>query len=235
MGGACDSCPSPFLDVSSHMHNYCHKVRFNTYWCWLKCSFCSPTGGAVIKFVRASSLNSSQECEEPATASLGGGSCHLVTSTDSGIIRDIGTRDQPSLTRRAGQRRRITKSDRMALMMESLEELHATPGAPLPKDERPFTARIVVMGDDSTVGRLAKAYHSLRCLQSLHFSTFTYILCQYALTTQTNSFQHILGLIFCPVVYVNRKRTKGILRNILPFFKEFCHEFVGSGRQDICI
>ncbi|XP_023691945.1 phosphoinositide 3-kinase regulatory subunit 6-like [Paramormyrops kingsleyae] len=118
--------------------------------------------GAVIKFVRASSLNYSQECEEPPTASLGGRSRQLVTSTDSGIMRDIGTQDQPSLTRRAGQRRRLTQSDRMALMRESLEEPHATTGAPLPKDERPFTARIVVMGDDRTVGRLAKAYHSLR-------------------------------------------------------------------------
>ncbi|KAM9457397.1 phosphoinositide 3-kinase regulatory subunit 6 isoform 2-T2 [Clarias gariepinus] len=54
--------------------------------------------------------------------------------------------------------------NRMTLMMEVIKESGGTGGSgtSILKDEKNFTARVVVMGDDSTLGRLAKAYHSIR-------------------------------------------------------------------------
>lgn len=63
--------------------------------------------------------------------------------------------------------------NRMTLMMEAIKESGVTAGSgsSILKDERNFTARVVVMGDDSTLGRLAKAYHSIR-YEDLLLSTF---------------------------------------------------------------
>ena len=72
-----------------------------------------------------------------------------------------------------------TVSDSMVLMQDTLEEHGGLGGAGVgedsrrtlqrqagggstPKEPRPFTARIVVMGDDRVLGRLAKAYYGLR-------------------------------------------------------------------------
>lgn len=55
--------------------------------------------------------------------------------------------------------------NRTTLMMEAIKE------SSILKDERNFTARVVIMGDDSTLGRLAKAYHSIR-YESLLLSKF---------------------------------------------------------------
>lgn len=54
--------------------------------------------------------------------------------------------------------------NRMTLMMEAIKEsgVPVGSGSSILKDEKNFTARVVIMGDDSTVGRLAKAYHSIR-------------------------------------------------------------------------
>lgn len=56
--------------------------------------------------------------------------------------------------------------NRMTLMMDAIKESGGTggsgSGSSILKDEKNFTARVVVMGDDSTLGRLAKAYHSIR-------------------------------------------------------------------------
>ncbi|XP_060757577.1 phosphoinositide 3-kinase regulatory subunit 6 isoform X2 [Neoarius graeffei] len=56
--------------------------------------------------------------------------------------------------------------NRMTLMMEVIKESGGTGGSgsgnSILKDEKNFIARVVVMGDDSTLGRLAKAYHSIR-------------------------------------------------------------------------
>lgn len=63
--------------------------------------------------------------------------------------------------------------NRMTLMMEAVKESGGTAasGSPILKDEKNFTARVVVMGDDSTLGRLAKAYHNIRYV-GLLLSTF---------------------------------------------------------------
>lgn len=88
------------------------------------------------------------------------------------------------LSRRGGMKMRPTVSSSMVLMQDSLEE-HVGPGGPRGQGEshrhgsrmlqrpagtmasqskrpRPFTARIVVMGDDRALGRLANAYYCLR-------------------------------------------------------------------------
>lgn len=49
--------------------------------------------------------------------------------------------------------------NRMTLMMEAIK---GNGGCALTKEERNLTARIVVMGDDRTLGRLAKTLYTIR-------------------------------------------------------------------------
>ncbi|XP_028262925.1 phosphoinositide 3-kinase regulatory subunit 6 [Parambassis ranga] len=89
------------------------------------------------------------------------------------------------LNRRGGIKMKPSVKDSMVLMQDTLED-HASLGGgsggrggrrgttlqrragsstmqnPFPKQQRHFTARIVVMGDDRAVGRLAKAYYYFR-------------------------------------------------------------------------
>ncbi|XP_059201221.1 phosphoinositide 3-kinase regulatory subunit 6 isoform X2 [Centropristis striata] len=86
------------------------------------------------------------------------------------------------LSRRGGIKMKPSVKDNMVLMQETLEE-HASLGGgrggskgatlqrragssamqtPFPKQQRHFTARIVVMGDDRVLGRMAKAYYFFR-------------------------------------------------------------------------
>ncbi|KAJ8363460.1 hypothetical protein SKAU_G00122910 [Synaphobranchus kaupii] len=110
-----------------------------------------------------------------------------IMSTDSGIERDLPAsefagagleppaggveQDQVRLTRRGCIKTKPSVSDSMALIQDSPEELGTggtlqrkagSSSTPFPKQQRHFTARIVVMGDDRVLGRLAKAYYSLR-------------------------------------------------------------------------
>ncbi|KAK0150162.1 Phosphoinositide 3-kinase regulatory subunit 6 [Merluccius polli] len=95
------------------------------------------------------------------------------------------------LSRKGGMKKKPTVSDNMVLMQDTLEEHGGLSGGegggqgegsrgwrrtlqrrtgcrasqamrPFSKQPRPFTARIVVMGDDRVLGRLAKAYYCLR-------------------------------------------------------------------------
>uniref|UniRef100_A0A8C2PUG0 Phosphoinositide-3-kinase regulatory subunit 6 n=1 Tax=Cyprinus carpio TaxID=7962 RepID=A0A8C2PUG0_CYPCA len=116
---------------------------------------------------------------------------YSVMSTDSGIERDIqgteasdmefpgGKTLKPEITsgrlsRRGGIKLKPSVTESMALMQDVLEET-GTAGSSgtlqrragnssttLPKEERDYTAKIVVMGDDRAVGRLARAYYWLR-------------------------------------------------------------------------
>lgn len=116
---------------------------------------------------------------------------HSVMSTDSGIERDlqgpdtsdmefIGGRSLKSeqtcgrLSRRGGIKVKPSVTDSMVLMQDVLEETGkagssgtlqrraGSSGTTLPKEERDYTAKIVVMGDDRVLGRLARAYYWLR-------------------------------------------------------------------------
>lgn len=86
------------------------------------------------------------------------------------------------LSRRGGMKVKPSVKDSLALMQDTLEghggglgsreggrevTLQRRAGSnaaqtPFPRQQRLFTARIVVMGGDSVVGRLAKAYYCLR-------------------------------------------------------------------------
>ncbi|XP_046899505.1 phosphoinositide 3-kinase regulatory subunit 6 isoform X1 [Hypomesus transpacificus] len=96
-----------------------------------------------------------------------------------------GELEQSRLSRRGGIKMRPSVTDSMALMQDSLED-PGTPGGrregggggegggstlqrragssatPFPKHQKNFTARIVMMGDDRVLGRLAKAFYFLR-------------------------------------------------------------------------
>uniref|UniRef100_A0A4W4EAI1 Phosphoinositide-3-kinase, regulatory subunit 6b n=1 Tax=Electrophorus electricus TaxID=8005 RepID=A0A4W4EAI1_ELEEL len=60
--------------------------------------------------------------------------------------------------------------NRMTLMMETIKEGGGSGrcGKSLPKEEKNFTARIVVMGDDRTLGRLGRTYHNIRKREAQH-------------------------------------------------------------------
>ncbi|XP_062841130.1 phosphoinositide 3-kinase regulatory subunit 6 [Trichomycterus rosablanca] len=60
--------------------------------------------------------------------------------------------------------------NRLTLMMEAMKESGGTGGCggSLPKEGKNFTARIVVMGDDRTLGRLCKAFYSIRKKEVRH-------------------------------------------------------------------
>lgn len=60
---------------------------------------------------------------------------------------------------------------RMTLMMETIKEIGGPGGSSILKDGKNFTAHVVVMGDDSTLGRLAKAYRNIR-YEGMLLSTF---------------------------------------------------------------
>ncbi|XP_026877759.2 phosphoinositide 3-kinase regulatory subunit 6 isoform X2 [Electrophorus electricus] len=118
-----------------------------------------------------------------------------VLSTDSGIERDMPPTDSSDteasgvraaradqqqgscrLTRRIAKRIKPSASDSMALMQDALEESawststlqrHAWPkSSTVLKSRRNFTANVVVVGDDRSVGRLAGAYYRLRKMEA---------------------------------------------------------------------
>ena len=56
--------------------------------------------------------------------------------------------------------RRMKLSDRMALVRESVRATSRSD--PFPHEERNHTGRVLIMGDDRALGRLAKTYLSIR-------------------------------------------------------------------------
>ncbi|XP_063327040.1 phosphoinositide 3-kinase regulatory subunit 6 [Pelmatolapia mariae] len=91
-------------------------------------------------------------------------------SRDSGIVKDLKDPDdteQPPYTAQKilRERRNALKSsssaEKLSLMKEKMKE-DVTGNSPLLKEERSHTARVVVLGDDSTLGKLTKAYYIIR-------------------------------------------------------------------------
>nr|XP_046160543.1 phosphoinositide 3-kinase regulatory subunit 6-like isoform X2 [Oncorhynchus gorbuscha] len=93
-------------------------------------------------------------------------------SVDSGIekdLSDMGEREQRNPFTRSRSpcfRGRMKPEDKMALVQENIKG--PTCSTPLPKEEGNHTARIVMMGDDRVLGRLAKVYHSIRKREAKH-------------------------------------------------------------------
>ncbi|XP_035510884.1 phosphoinositide 3-kinase regulatory subunit 6-like [Morone saxatilis] len=81
---------------------------------------------------------------------------HSVESEEQTPVRNRG----PAFNRRNAFKN-IKPADKLNLMREKIE---AFPGSfpVLKEDRRRHTARIVVMGDDRVLGRLSRAYHSIR-------------------------------------------------------------------------
>ncbi|NWW88480.1 PI3R6 kinase, partial [Rhynochetos jubatus] len=108
-----------------------------------------------------------------------------VLSTDSGIERDLPTAveepfapcstetEQSRLHRKGGIKKKLSPLESVAFLQadcngpgaKSPVKLQRRPGIPLEPAaplQRLHTARIVLLGDDRILGRLAQAYHSLR-------------------------------------------------------------------------
>ncbi|XP_066056729.1 phosphoinositide 3-kinase regulatory subunit 6 [Chamaea fasciata] len=104
-----------------------------------------------------------------------------VLSTDSGIERDLPAQDEPCgpcaersrLHRKGGIKKKLSPLDSVALLQAgSAAPAGKGPGkaprgsGPAPEPPAPpqrlHTARVVLLGDDRLLGRLAQAFHSLR-------------------------------------------------------------------------
>ncbi len=70
-------------------------------------------------------------------------------------------RDSMSTFKRRNAVKNMKQADKLTLMREKIE---AFPGSSpvITENERSHIAKVVVMGDDRVLGRLAKAYHSIR-------------------------------------------------------------------------
>ncbi|MEQ2217562.1 hypothetical protein XENOCAPTIV_014797, partial [Xenoophorus captivus] len=110
----------------------------------------------------------------------------LSSSLDNPSIISPSDQDSSRLLRRGGIKLKPTAKDSMVLMQDTLEDhantagggsaarggrrgatLQRRAGATMmenhfPKQQRYFTAKIVIMGDDRVLGRLAKAYYFYR-------------------------------------------------------------------------
>ncbi|NXL77047.1 PI3R6 kinase, partial [Leptocoma aspasia] len=100
-----------------------------------------------------------------------------VLSTDSGIERDLPAQEEPCersrLHRKGGIKKKLSPLDSVAFLPAGSavpggkppgkppgrSGMPAEPAAPL---QRLHTARVVLLGDDRVLGRLARAFHSLR-------------------------------------------------------------------------
>ncbi|NXH39177.1 PI3R6 kinase, partial [Dicaeum eximium] len=97
-----------------------------------------------------------------------------VLSTDSGIERDLPAQEEPCersrLHRKGGIKKKPSPLDSVAFLpavpggkppgkLPRGSGMPAEPAAPL---QRLHTARVVLLGDDRILGRLARAFHSLR-------------------------------------------------------------------------
>uniref|UniRef100_A0A3Q2X3P9 Phosphoinositide-3-kinase, regulatory subunit 6b n=3 Tax=Haplochromis burtoni TaxID=8153 RepID=A0A3Q2X3P9_HAPBU len=89
-------------------------------------------------------------------------------SRDSGIVKDLKDSDeaeqlpytaQKTLRERRNALKNSKSAEKLILMEEKMKE---TGNSPLLKEERSHTARVVVLGDDSTLGKLTKAYYIIR-------------------------------------------------------------------------
>lgn len=89
-----------------------------------------------------------------------------VRSEDSGIERDLKESDSDdtntgSVIRRRNAFKSMKPADRLSLVKEKIDVFPGS-SAVLKEDRRYHTARVVVMGDDRVLGRLARTYHSIR-------------------------------------------------------------------------
>ncbi|NWI02433.1 PI3R6 kinase, partial [Tichodroma muraria] len=99
-----------------------------------------------------------------------------VISTDSGIERDLPAPEEPErsrLLRKGGIKKKLSPLESVALLQAGSAVPGGKPPGKLPRKsgmprdpaaslQRLHTARVVLLGDDRVLGRLAQAFHSLR-------------------------------------------------------------------------
>lgn len=126
----------------------------------IKCIF--PQGNLLVNFALGSYLNSSVDEEEEKDKR------DLVQTDDSGIERDVkksnfDDTERPTdrnLFTRRNAFKSLKPADKLSLIMEKIEAFPRS--SPVFKEEQSHTARVVVMGDNRVLGRLTRAYHSIR-------------------------------------------------------------------------
>ncbi|NWX57136.1 PI3R6 kinase, partial [Promerops cafer] len=146
----------------------------------------------LVLFVRPLSQSCEPECLgqdlerlEMQDILAGCGCCEpsrfSVLSTDSGIERDLPAQEEPGaadtersrLHRKGGIKKKLSPLDSVAFLQAGsavpggkppgkLPSSSGTPPEPAAPRQRLHTARVVLLGDDRILGRLARAFHSLR-------------------------------------------------------------------------
>ncbi|XP_066560455.1 phosphoinositide 3-kinase regulatory subunit 6 isoform X2 [Amia ocellicauda] len=164
-----------------------------------------------------------------------------IMSNDSGIERDLpvtelpplveepsggeSEQEQGRLSRRNCIRMRPSVSDGMALLQDSLEEPGTSGklqrkagknGMAFPRQQSLYTARIVVLGDDRVLGRLAKAFYSLRKREARRLF----------LTTKLN-----LQIYYIPVTDETQSASP-VKENVSSISSKFCDLAAYLGRVD---
>ncbi|MBN3295424.1 PI3R6 kinase, partial [Amia calva] len=164
-----------------------------------------------------------------------------IMSNDSGIERDLpvtelpplveepsggeSEQEQGRLSRRNCIRMRPSVSDGMALLQDSLEEPGTSGklqrkagknGMAFPRQQSLYTARIVVLGDDRVLGRLAKAFYSLRKREARRLF----------LTTKLN-----LQIYYIPVTDETQSASP-VKENVSAISSKFCDLAAYLGRVD---
>lgn len=148
-----------------------------------------PAGKELVLFLRPLSQSCEPEClgqELDAAVEMQDvlGDCECcqqsrfsVLSTDSGIERDLPAQEEPCersrLHRKGGIKKKPSPLDSVALLQAGSAVPSGKPpgkaprGSGMPPEaaappQRLHTARVVLLGDDRILGRLAQAFHSLR-------------------------------------------------------------------------
>lgn len=151
-----------------------------------------PAGKELVLFLRPLSQSCEPEClgqDLEMQDILGDCDCcqqsrFSVLSTDSGIERDLPAQEEPSaadpersrLHRKGGIKKKPSPLDSVALLQPGsvvppgkppgkAPGGSGTPPEPAAPAQRLHTARVVLLGDDRVLGRLAQAFLSLRYLR----------------------------------------------------------------------
>lgn len=142
---------------------------------------------------------------------------HSILSTDSGIERDMlqgsdsETRGTWRLLRRGGMKVKPSVTDSMAFLQDAL--VSGSDFLKQQQRQRHMTANIVVMGDDRALGRLARAYYTLR--YTTHTTLMHYVGSN-SLRVNREVFKHTLKvptLLLHHRVYLTPSMTKGCVQD----------------------
>ncbi|XP_029998035.1 phosphoinositide 3-kinase regulatory subunit 6 isoform X1 [Sphaeramia orbicularis] len=117
----------------------------------------------LANFTLRSNSNSSVDTEEKET-----GDDKMDREDDFGSVKKPSLKKSTSLTSRRNAYKNLKLGNKLKLLREKIEDF---PGnTPVLKEELSHTARVMVMGDDRVLGRLAKAFYAIRDKESKRFT-----------------------------------------------------------------